>query len=215
MTETERSSSPARAGLGAAVAVGNQWRARRASRRFDARGYWEQVWSRFKRDKVAVASGIFIILLIVAAFVGAPIAKHRSATARTTSSRAPVDPPTSCRRARGRISRCTDVRGHRHATALHPRRGDGHARPATSSCACSTARRSRSRLRILATFGVMVIGVLMGSIAGYYRGWIDTVISRVTEITMAFPVLLFVIALAARSAPGWTRSRSAYSAKGW
>jgi len=41
----------------------------------------------------------------------------------------------------------------------------------------------------------------MGSIAGYFRGWIDTIISRVTEITMAFPVLLFVIALAATVGP--------------
>jgi peptide/nickel transport system permease protein len=47
----------------------------------------------------------------------------------------------------------------------------------------------------------MIIGVLMGSIAGYFRGWIDTIISRVTEITMAFPVLLFVIALAATVGP--------------
>ncbi len=50
---------------------------------------------------------------------------------------------------------------------------------------------------IFSTIGVMIIGVLLGSIAGYYRGWADTTISRVTEITMAFPVLLFVIALAA------------------
>ena len=28
-----------------------------------ARGYWEQVWIRFKRDKVAVASGVLIILI--------------------------------------------------------------------------------------------------------------------------------------------------------
>jgi peptide/nickel transport system permease protein len=32
--------------------------------------------------------------------------------------------------------------------------------------------------------------------AGFYGGWIDTIISRITEITMAFPVLLFVVALA-------------------
>ena len=49
---------------------------------------------------------------------------------------------------------------------------------------------------LLATFGSISIGVLLGSIAGYYRGWIDTIVSRVTEITMAFPVLLFIIALA-------------------
>jgi peptide/nickel transport system permease protein len=32
--------------------------------------------------------------------------------------------------------------------------------------------------------------------AGYFRGWTDTIVSRVTEITMAFPALLFIIALA-------------------
>ena len=47
----------------------------------------------------------------------------------------------------------------------------------------------------------MIIGVILGSIAGYFGGGIDTVISRVTEITMAFPVLLFVIALAATVGP--------------
>ena len=41
-----------------------------------ARGYWELVWRRFRRDKVAIASGFMIILLILIAFVGAPIAKH-------------------------------------------------------------------------------------------------------------------------------------------
>ena len=41
-----------------------------------------------------------------------------------------------------------------------------------------------------------LLGVILGSIAGFFRGWIDTVVSRVTEITMAFPELLFMIALA-------------------
>jgi peptide/nickel transport system permease protein len=36
----------------------------------------------------------------------------------------------------------------------------------------------------------------MGAMAGYFRGWVDTVVSRVTEITMAFPFVLFTIALA-------------------
>src|SRR5437763_1087704 len=40
-----------------------------------ARGYWEQVWRRFKRDKIAVAGGITIIFLLLGAFIGAPIAK--------------------------------------------------------------------------------------------------------------------------------------------
>jgi peptide/nickel transport system permease protein len=48
----------------------------------------------------------------------------------------------------------------------------------------------------LATIFGMIIGVLMGAVAGYFGGWIDTIVSRITEVVMAFPVLLFIIALA-------------------
>src|SRR5207249_4785110 len=49
---------------------------------------------------------------------------------------------------------------------------------------------------VFATVGAMLIGILLGATAGYFGGWVDTVISRVTEITMAFPALLFIVALA-------------------
>jgi peptide/nickel transport system permease protein len=49
---------------------------------------------------------------------------------------------------------------------------------------------------LFSTLFVMMIGVTLGALAGYYRGATDTVISRVIEITMAFPALLFIIALA-------------------
>src|SRR4051794_33242684 len=39
-----------------------------------ARGYWEQVWRRFKRDKVAMGGGIFIIFMFAVAWIGSPIA---------------------------------------------------------------------------------------------------------------------------------------------
>ena len=63
------------AGLGAAIATesGAELGALEAVR---ARGYWELVWIRFRRDKVAIASGISIIVLIAIAFGGAPLAKH-------------------------------------------------------------------------------------------------------------------------------------------
>ena len=50
---------------------------------------------------------------------------------------------------------------------------------------------------LLATLFSVIIGVIMGLMAGYFRGAVDTVVSRLTEITMAFPVLLFIIAIAA------------------
>lgn len=41
----------------------------------------------------------------------------------------------------------------------------------------------------------MIIGVLMGSIAGYYGGMVDTVISRIIEIFASFPHILFAIVI--------------------
>ena len=49
---------------------------------------------------------------------------------------------------------------------------------------------------VLATALGVTIGATLGSIAGFFGGWADTVISRLTEIVMAFPFLLFAIALA-------------------
>jgi len=42
----------------------------------------------------------------------------------------------------------------------------------------------------------VTIGVTMGMIAGFYRGWVDTVIARVIDVLLAFPVLLLGLGLA-------------------
>ena len=56
-------------------------------------------------------------------------------------------------------------------------------------------------MALLSTLGVMFFGVILGSVADYFRGWIDTLVSRLSEIVMAFPVLLFYIALASTIGP--------------
>ena len=43
---------------------------------------------------------------------------------------------------------------------------------------------------LVATSLSVVIGVVLGMLAGYYRGWVDTLISRVIDVTLAFPILL-------------------------
>jgi peptide/nickel transport system permease protein/oligopeptide transport system permease protein len=47
----------------------------------------------------------------------------------------------------------------------------------------------------LATALAVVLGVLMGVIAGYFGGWTDSVIARSMDIFLAFPLLVFAIAL--------------------
>ncbi|MDO4297679.1 MAG: ABC transporter permease [Lachnospiraceae bacterium] len=48
---------------------------------------------------------------------------------------------------------------------------------------------------IVAQLIACVVGVLLGSLAGYYGGIIDTVISRIMEIFQAFPDLIFAMAI--------------------
>jgi len=54
---------------------------------------------------------------------------------------------------------------------------------------------------VLATCLAMVIGVPIGLVAGYYRGWLDPVISRLTDVLLAFPFLILAVGLAAILGP--------------
>ncbi|TCR94940.1 ABC transporter permease [Rhizobium sp. BK418] len=47
----------------------------------------------------------------------------------------------------------------------------------------------------------MLVGIMMGMIAGYYGGWIDVLISRFSDIILAFPVLVIYVILIANIGP--------------
>ena len=49
-----------------------------------------------------------------------------------------------------------------------------------------------------------ILGSVLGLLAGYYRGWVDQVISRIVDIWMAFPPVLFAILLVAVIGTGLT-----------
>jgi ABC-type dipeptide/oligopeptide/nickel transport system permease subunit len=177
------------AGLGAAVAVesGPELGEQIAVR---ARGYWEQVWKRFKRDKVAVGSIFFIVLLVLACFPGAWIAERLIGHGPNDlffdgldSGLNPVGP----------MSWVTHPEtGERQLLIL----GADGTLGRDEFLRLLYGGRVSLQVAVFATLGVMLIGTFLGAIAGYYRGWIDTIVARLTEITMAFPALLFVIALA-------------------
>ena len=62
------------------------------------------------------------------------------------------------------------------------------------------------RISLIVGFGVtaisMAIGTAAGAIAGYRRGWTDTVISAVVEFTWGFPLILLAVVLAGSLGPG-------------
>ena len=60
-----------------------------------------------------------------------------------------------------------------------------------------------------------LFGTLVGLVSGYYGGWLDTVISRIIDMVLAFPGILLAIALAAVLGPGIENLVIAISAVGW
>ena len=60
-----------------------------------------------------------------------------------------------------------------------------------------------------------VIGIPLGVVAGYFGGWLDDVIMRVTDIFLAFPALLLALAFAAVLPPSLTTVTIAIAATWW
>ena len=55
---------------------------------------------------------------------------------------------------------------------------------------------------VIVTTLALVGGIVLGVIAGYFRGWVDTVIMRLMDIILAFPSLLLALVLVAVLGPG-------------
>ncbi|MCR4892362.1 MAG: ABC transporter permease [Lachnospiraceae bacterium] len=62
---------------------------------------------------------------------------------------------------------------------------------------------------------VFVVGVTLGMISGFYGGWIDMLITRFTDLVMAIPSTIFVIALVSVLGPGLGNTILAMSLVGW
>lgn len=61
----------------------------------------------------------------------------------------------------------------------------------------------------------VTIGTLLGAAAGYFRGWLDNVLSRVADAFMSFPVLPLVIVLVALFGPSLLNVIVALALVGW
>ena len=166
-----------------------------------ARGYWESVWLTLKKDKAAVGGGITVIILILLCFVGAPIfawilghGPDQIFDGGLTSGALPLGP----------WSHFKDVpyigATGNFPTVFFPLGSDG-AQGRDEFLRLLYGGRASLEVAIFATAISITLGVVCGAAAGYFGGWIDMIISRVTELTMAFPVILFIIALSAVAGP--------------
>lgn len=61
--------------------------------------------------------------------------------------------------------------------------------------------RASMQVGFFSTMLGMALAVPIGMVAGYYRGWVDPVIARVTDVLLAFPFLILAVGLAAILGP--------------
>jgi peptide/nickel transport system permease protein len=144
----------------------------------EGRSLTQIAWRRLRRDKVAMAGGIIIIVLILIAIFG----PYLVANPNTYHSEL-IDPTFS--RPKGPLGGISLD----HPFGVEPVTGrDMLARIVVGA-------RYSLLIGFLATALAVIIGTIMGVIAGYFGGWIDSVIARLMDIFLAFPLLVFAIAL--------------------
>ncbi|HET9243668.1 MAG TPA: ABC transporter permease [Gaiella sp.] len=156
-----------------------------------ARGYWEGVWLRLKRDRFALAGGAFIIFMFLVAFVGAPIAAKILGHGPNDQFYAAVDADSFLP-----VGPMTWVETPDGGKTLFILGADSTIGRDLFLRLLYGARTSLE-VAVFATLFSVGLGVLLGALAGYFRGSVDTVVSRLSEIVMAFPGLLFIIAISA------------------
>ncbi len=168
-----------------------------------AAGPWRLAWRRLRRDRVAVASGVFLVALVLAVFAGAPIAAR-------ILGHGPNDPfPYSVDQSLKPIGLWAHVPD---TNQLGPVTSDvklpppPQGTPDTLFVLGGDGALGRDLfLRVLyggqvsievgvgATLVALIIGVLLGMLAGWLGGLVDGAISRLTDLVMALPILLLLL----------------------
>ncbi len=131
-------------------------------------GFWRDTWRELRRrPKFVIAAVLIALILVVAAFPGLFTAADPDYADLSQSMCGP-----SAKHWFG-----TDLQGH-----------DVYARTVYGA-------RASVIVGLGATLAVFVVGGTLGALAGFYRGWIDAVVSRVSDIFFGIPLLLAAIVL--------------------
>jgi peptide/nickel transport system permease protein len=147
----------------------------------EGRSQWQLTWRRLRHDKMAIASVVVILIMALLA-IGAPLVAslvhHPPNTAYPstgeTSAGLPLPPGTN-----GFILGTDYVGRDLLVRILY-------------------GARLSLFVGLSTTLVATVAGVTIGMTAGYFGGWIDTVLARFIDAVLAFPVIVIALALAAR-----------------
>ncbi len=136
-------------------------------------------WMRLRRDKVAMGGGIVVALLILTAIFGPHLVQNPNLYHSNLINPTFLKPTGSF----GGISLA-------HPLGVEPETGrDVLARIVVGA-------QYSLLIAFLATLLAVTLGTFFGVLAGYVGGWADSVIARAMDVFLAFPLLVFALALA-------------------
>jgi len=138
------------------------------------RSQWGELWRRLRRNRPAVVGLIIAVLMYVTALFAPWLAPYGYDEQNLDA----VEQPPSW---------------------AYPLGTDEVGRDLLSRIIWGT--RSAAFVSITVTLVNLALGVPLGTLAGYFRGWVDTLIMRLADILFAFPGLLFVLFIAATIKP--------------
>jgi oligopeptide transport system permease protein len=131
-------------------------------------GFWCETWRRLHRRPKFVVAALMILLVVIVALFPAVF---------TGADPDYADPSQSLLGPSAAHWFGTDLQGH-----------DIYARTVYGARASVT-------VGLGATLLVFVVGGALGALAGFYGGWVDAVVSRITDVFFALPLLLAAIVL--------------------
>ncbi|HSL42185.1 MAG TPA: ABC transporter permease [Anaerolineales bacterium] len=150
---------------------------------------WQITWRRLFRRKSAVVGMIILGLLIFIALTAQWIAPYN-----------PTQVLLGKEKVKARQDPCIHLFGCPATEPQHILGIDGNVRDEFSRLLYG-ARLSLMIGFTTVTFAI-VIGTVLGALAGYFGGWIDNLIMRVMDVLLAFPSLLLAIAIVTVLGPG-------------
>ena len=131
-----------------------------------ATSMWADAWRTLRRNPLFIISGLLILFIIVVAIAPGLFTKQDPNACDLGNSLSP-------------------------ASAGHPFGYDLQGCDVYTRVVYGT--RTSLSVGVLSTLLVVIVGTLIGAVAGFFGGWVDAVLSRITDIFFALPMLLGAI----------------------
>ena len=71
------------------------------------------------------------------------------------------------------------------------------------------------KVGVISVISPFIIGIILGSLAAYFGGWVDSIVMRLVDIVQAFPFIVLIIAIVAILGPGLNNMYIAVAVTAW